>query len=641
MKFWLSIFILVICKIVIAQNNTTPPNTKSEEKEENPSDFILLEEEPDTAKIFYYYTDNLNVKHRVTDTLLGPEFYQYDITRKENPFIGHCGNIGSAVRNLVYTPFNRIGFDAGFHQFDYYFSRAYHLPFYDLTNPYSQVAHSGLMSKYNTTFEAKLARNFAKGVQITFDYRRINNRGLYNRQSVFHTAFNIGFRYFSKNDKYKLFMAYASNVASKQDNGGITSDTIFNDNSNGNFNSTLTLPVKLSGATTRQDIKEFYLKQYYDLRKTDKTNQSRSYLIGHQLLINRTYNRFSDVSPDTNASTSYYKDYLFNQRGLRRYIRDFYVENKFTLATTNSKNQSNSFDWFEIGLQHQWHKVKIDSKDSIIQSLFAIGKWNKQFSSILSLNTYAHLGLNNSYIGDYRLEGNLILDLDKIGKLEGNFIHQRAAPTLIQQQMYVSSQLAWSTDFNKPITTSFGGKINLGKTGIQLGLHYHLIQNYIYFDDIGKPNQENNAISILQFSGKLNWHWGILHNENAVVYQPIAGADAIRLPNFMSNHSLYIEGKLFKKVLTARVGFDARLQSSFKADYYHPLMGQFIQQNTTSIPFGNSIDFVFAAKVKTFRFFLKFDGIQTYFTKLRYYQTYNYPLYDQLIRTGIDWKFSK
>ena len=70
-------------------------------------------------------------------------------------------------------------------------------------------------------------------------------------------------------------------------------------------------------------------------------------------------------------------------------------------------------------------------------------------------------------------------------------------------------------------------------------------------------------------------------------------------------------------------------------------MGQFIQQNIGSVPLGTSLDFVFAAKVKTFRFFFKYDGIQTYFTNKRFYQTYGYPIFDQLIRTGIDWKFSK
>ena len=640
MKFWFVFIFLIICQFGFGQNNPPTPAGKEPEKEEKPSDFILLEEEPDTAKIFYYYLNNLNVKYKFEDTLLNPIFYQYDITRKGKEFIGHCGNLGSPARNLFYTPFNRMGFDAGFHQFDYYFSRAQDLPFYDLSNPYSQAAHSGLMSKYNTTFDAKLARNFAKGIQITLDYHRINNRGDYNRQSVFHTAFNAGLKYTSKNSKYNLFVIYASNVASLQDNGGITSDTVFN--TTGNFSSSLTFPVKLAGASTRQDIKEFFLQQYFDLRKIDSSNNNRSYLIGHQLLIKREYNRFSETTPDTNSSTSFYKDYLYNLRGLRRYNSDFSVENKFTIATANrTKIEDNKSDWFELGVQHQWHLVDLEVKDTAIQTFFAFGKWYKKFSKQITLESYAHFGLLNSYFGDYKLKGNLNIDLGNIGKFEGLFLHQRAAPTLIQQQMYISNKNAWINDFNKPITTTLGGNITLGRSGVVLGMNYHLLNNHIYFDEKGKPQQENAAISILQFSGKLNWKWGIFHNDNYIVYQPIGGSDAIRLPNLMSNHSIYVEGKLFKKVLTARIGFDGRFQSEFKADFYHPLMGQFIQQNIGSVPLGTSLDFVFAAKVKTFRFFFKYDGIQTYFTNKRFYQTYGYPIFDQLIRTGIDWKFSK
>ncbi len=35
------------------------------------------------------------------------------------------------------------------------------------------------------------------------------------------------------------------------------------------------------------------------------------------------------------------------------------------------------------------------------------------------------------------------------------------------------------------------------------------------------------------------------------------------------------------------------------------------------------------------------SNCKTYFTNKRFYQTYGYPIFDQLIRTGIDWKFSK
>ena len=638
MKYLAACLFLCFQFSLIAQG--PPPGSGSESTNGNAADFVIFEEEPDTAKIWVYYLKDQNNPTRLADTSLGKVFYQYDATRKTENFVGHGGNLGSAARNLWYSPSFRMGFDLGYHHFDRYFSRAEDLPFYRLTNAYSQAAHSGLMSKFNTTFDAKVARNFAKGIQISMDFHRINNRGIYQRQASFHTAFNVGFSYASPNQKYKIFGAYASNVASLQDNGGITSDSIFS--IGGQFNSTLTLPVKLLTAASRQDIKELYLQQYYDLIKKDSLQERRSFLLGHKFQLKREYVRFAETLPDTNSATSYYKDFLYNLRGLRRYTQDLSVENTFSVVTSKSRSSANANnDWLELGVQHQFHQLDFEFKDSSIQTLFIFGKWYSRLNSNLTFDSYAHLGASNGYFGDYRVEGKLTVDLGKIGQIKGKFVNQLAAPTLMQQKMYITNKQAWQNNFSKSLVTTMGGVLEVGKTGFAVEGNYHLLNNYVYYDTIGRPQQENAPISILQLSATLNWHLGIFHNDNQVVFQQIEGSDAIRLPKIMSNHSVYVEGRLFKKVLTTRVGFDFRFQSEFKADYYHPLVGQFIQQNRAAIPVAISMDFFFAAKVKTFRFFAKFDGFQSYFMTQRYFQTYLYPNYDQVFRTGIDWRFSK
>ena len=126
MKYVALCFILCFQVCIFAQG--PPPGSGTDASTGGATDFVIFEEEPDTAKIFFYHLRNQTQLYRLADTSLGTAFYQYDVTRKTENFIGHGGNLGSAARNLWFTPTYRMGFDLGYHAFDRYFSRAEDLP---------------------------------------------------------------------------------------------------------------------------------------------------------------------------------------------------------------------------------------------------------------------------------------------------------------------------------------------------------------------------------------------------------------------------------------------------------------------------------------------------------------------------------
>jgi len=260
----------------------------------------------------------------------------------------------------------------------------------------------------------------------------------------------------------------------------------------------------------------------------------------------------------------------------------------------------------------------------------------------LKIFTYAQFGLLGS-AGDYRVSGSLFLDFKTIGNLRLEFINQLYEPSLLQQRLFISQRQFWKNNFSKTLETSVTGTYSLPSFRFSLTAGYHLLTNFIYFDSQALPRQTGSAINIFQLMVEKNFKLGAWHLNNLVVLQQVTKDAVLRLPQIYSTHSLFLEGRIFKKVMLARMGFDARLTSSYTPDTYQPLTGQFHLQNKQVLPFTPLLDFFMSFKVNRFRFFFKVENILTGITEQYYYQTANSPLAFGFsnggIRFGISWRF--
>ena len=123
--------------------------------------------------------------------------------------------------------------------------------------------------------------------------------------------------------------------------------------------------------------------------------------------------------------------------------------------------------------------------------------------------------------------------------------------------------------------------------------------------------------------------------------------DALNLPNIFSKHSLYYDGKWFQQKLKIKLGIDLRMNNSYFANSYNPLVGQFIIQNKQKINFFPAVDASVSIKVQQFRFFVKAENLTRFFANAidsiqadyQYYQTALYPIQNSRFRLGLGWKF--
>ncbi|HFB99604.1 MAG TPA: hypothetical protein ENJ53_02255, partial [Phaeodactylibacter sp.] len=379
------------------------------------------------------------------------------------------------------------------------------------------------------------------------------------------------------------------------------------------------------------------------------TPKSRSYTFSHRIAYHKNTYKFSDVTAA--ADSLYWKNLLLDQRGLRHFLEVKKIENSVAISTFKPRTSKTSNiklqnDFLEVGIRHSFHWINEDAADSTVNNLFLTGKWNFAPNERLKVKTYAHIGLWDN-AGDYQVSGDLFFDLKKLGQLRLKGRNQLYHSNLLQQRFYISKRVAWTNHFKPTLETNLSATYALPKWGFEASGQYHLLNNLIYFDTLVTPQQEGAPVSIFQLILQENIQLRSFHLDNTIVFQK-ATNEVIHLPSFYSKHSFYYQGIWFKQALNIRLGLDLRMNNSYFANNYNPLVGQFYLQNTQKVELFPAIDFNVSIKVKSFRFFFKFENLTRSLNNIvgsipddiQYYQTATYPMQNNLLRFGLGWKFA-
>lgn len=597
----------------------------------------------DTFGVFYFYADNPSKITPFQDTFLN-NFQQIDPTRTRKLDYANLGILGSAHQSLVFSPIFRKGFDVGFHQFDLYYIQPEEIKFYVLENAFTNLFYSQGAEQLDGYFKGEFSRNFANGINVTLNYRRLNQAGRanqYPRQNVLDEALGTGLWWHAANDRYDGFFYFSSNTTEQQDNGGVIQEPVIE----GQFGSPSSAEVVLSEADTRHTNRAIGYRHYYKLAgATEEKPDRRAFTLSHNALYRVNTYKFSNPTTrgTLEADSIYFGPLFVYDKGLRMYIRTRSVENSFTISTFRVRKEANAevaeqLDRLEVGISHQINWINQDISDTTVNTLFVTGRWDFQPGERVQVNTYAHLGLWNN-AGDYRASGDLFFDLRPAGQLRLEAVNQLYSPTLIESRFYLSQQKVWENDFKKTLSTSLAATYSLPKIGFSATGRYQLLNNYVYFDSTGFSRQIGEPISITQLILEENIKLGILHFDNVITLQKV-NEDVIRLPEVYSKHSLYLQGLLFRRVLEFQVGVDVRVNTSYFPYYYQPAVGQFVLQNRQEQQLYPYLDAYASVKVSQFRFFVRGENLNNLITEQFYYPIAFYPQQVFYIRFGLGWRF--
>ncbi len=589
-------------------------------------------------EIAVYHSHDPERFYEYPDSTLDHFFQQYHPAFETDVDFQQLGSLGTPAQAAYFGVEERYVPRIGFKQFDLYNRPVDSIRYFRINRTFSDLAYEQGPSKDDFIFKALFTRNLSKEFTLNIDYQRIAHQGMYSRQKSKHTSLALNGSYYRKDGRLRGFYAYLFNNNRQEDNGGITTDTLF---SNEFYDDRIDMPIFTEAAFTWRQEHTGSARHYYDLVpiKKDSTGtviRERRFTAGHEVRFTAGKYKFFD---DNLAEDSLYYGVLqTDSRGLRNYVEWQRFENIVELSTFKTKEgEDEPRDKFAVGLHQVYQRSDFEFRDTTLNAIYVFGKWDMKPAKFLDIGAYARIGVGNTG-SDYMVKGHLRLNMGKAGIVEGSVVNQRYTPDLNHANMYITQREIYNNDFQKPITTTINARYHLPSTRTTAELGYHLLSNYIYHDTLSYARQASQALSVLQIKGKQELRLGILGFDNMVALQ-LANDDFIRLPVLSVKSSLFLEGRLFKKVMLIRGGVDFKWNTAYFADDYQAATGQFHLQDQVEIGAYPNLDVFTSFKVQTFRFYLKLENMTDLFTDQINYATPRRPMPDFHIRFGVTWRF--
>jgi hypothetical protein len=584
---------------------------------------------------------------------------QYDRIKRNSIGIQNLGDIGTPYINQQFIPTQNIGFKSGLNIFgDMYFTKD-NVKHYNSKIPYSEFAYTqgnaGQRGMIN--FEALHTQNFGENINISIRYHSIAYDGFYTRQSLSNKHIQFSSYIRSKNKKYILSLYLNWNKNNQLENGGIEqsadNDTLFRRLRA----STRLVPVLLNNAKNINRLREHSIKQTYWL-KTVK-DSSNNIGISHRFTAFRQSNYYTDKTTDYSFynNTYYYNTYYSaDSTGLNMYSNSIEIFNPL-----KSKGLS-----FKAGAQYDYiqYLEKANAGNyftGIFHNVSLYARFDFNFLNSFQSNASGRFYLNGYNQGNYLLEWNnkkRISDKQKI-----NFTANAKASS--QQVNFrdikrISNHYVWNNSFNsidvKTLSLSIeklrkssseysGFTYTLPNKTFVWKLDYHLIDNWMYYDSMGMPQQGNKGQNCLQNTFYAHLNLRHFQLDQTLLVQSFSKhlKSITLLPELVSKSSLYYQGYAFKKATFVQIGVDAYMSNSYQARFYNPgnMQFQLSQYKVGAYPY---LDFFINAEVKTARIFFKMEHVNMDVPSKYTYPNYFYnspfqPSSPRRFRLGFIWKF--
>lgn len=614
----------------------------------------------DTFTVSFKYVDSIrNIR---IDTNLN-DFYKYHSVPAAQQYLG---NNGTAGYSLIYAPFLKAGWDAGFHAFDAYKHSLQDARFFKTTKPYTRIGYQ-LASAKEQVINILHTQNPKPNLNFGFEYRLISAPGYLTAQNTNNKSYHLFSNYQGKRKRYAGYFMLMGNTIKSSENGGVKNDSNLSDKNYPLFS----VPTNLSGppnpnfnpfsttVSTGNVYKDFnfFLRQTYDVGKNDSiaiNDSTTDYLFYPKLRLQHTFSfstqhyQFIDNAADSAMYHNWYDTTLGAGNAAGRpdslLVSDQWkiIANDFSLIQfPDTKNMA---QYLLAGARIENINGTFKSGSSNFYNLILHGEYrNKTRNRLWDILANGELYLSGLNAGDYSATASLARYLNKRwGDVKIAFSNVNRSPSFIYNPLS-------SFNFNKKgnyakenITVL---KATANNAFISLAATNYLITNYVYFSGYGQTAQYNKVINLLQVSASKKivltkkWNWYA-----ELTLQQTDDAAPIKVPLLFTRNRLAYEG-VFYKNLNISTGLEFRYYSAYKAYNYSPVMGQFVTQDGFTLSNRPDISGFLHFRIKSFTAFLRAENINTLdpqngfgFTNYNFAAPhYIYPGF--VFRFGIQWAF--
>lgn len=573
---------------------------------------------PDTTIYNHFSMYDVDTKVPFADTTL-ENFHLYDPVRLGPIFSAHLGNLGSSARPLFFDVGYQRGVNFGHNNYDIYRLDREDFRWFEVNRPFSDFYFSPGSNQQNFIIKTKFSRTFADSVSLHLDYQRISQEGFYTNQQAKQTYMAMGLRILrDKTDTYIIGLFNANN---EEHNGGIENKALLDSI---DFNFRQRIPIYLDGSNTRNNNVEVSVNNYYHFK--DSLSNDIGLSLRHEFALETGAFKFYDAS--TNDFLQY-QPFALDSRGIRNRTGYFHLENGiYGLVKGETLN-------FQAGIVYDFFNIKQEPTQFKKHNVFLRGHGDLNVFNTARLDFKGHLGIADN-AGDLWLEGVLNLDLKDLGQLQGGLKIYRYEPTILQQAVYFNETEFWNNEFPKLNGTGFHINYSNARLGLEATASIDAMDNAIYFGTEKSPLLKDGAFTSSRLLVTEKLKLGPVHFHNSIGLQSF-NDNIYNLPSWLSEHSLFIQGKIFKKRMEARFGIDLRLMESYAPAAFAPELGVFYQQFDLTEDLFRILDSYISFKIQSFRVFARFENMNHLIFREVNYLTPNYPQFDFKFRLGAAW----
>lgn len=574
----------------------------------------------------------------------------------------HLGNNGSATQSLIFNPYKKEGFDAGFHAYDVYAFKPEETRIYRTTRPFSMLGYQ-LASGKEQMLQAMHTQNPRPNINFGFDYRLISAPGFFVAQNTNHNNYRLFGNYQGKRKRYQGTFVLTGNTLRASQNGGITADSVLKDpnrtdrfsvpvnfgNSSG-FRTNPFVTTVNTGITYRQ--LNALLRQSWDIGQKDSiaiNDSTTEYLfyprlrIQHTLQYNTQSYRYRDVYADSTVYSNWYDITLDRNQDTFQLSEQWKILSN-DLSFITFPDARNAAQFLQLGATYESIRGELPGGEEKLYNLIAHGEYrnrtrNKLWDILLKGRVYV-AGFNN---GDYLVQGSLNRYLNKRwGNIRLHFLNVNRSPSYIFNAVSAFN-LTGTSGFSKENHTVLGATAMNPR--FTLGVQSHLIANYIYFSGYKQAVQSSDLIQVLQVSAsrktRLTKKW-FLYTD--VTLQQAGEESPVNVPLLYTRNRLAFEGRFFKN-LQLSTGLEVRYYTPYTADNFSPVISQFTVQDTLKINNRPDVAAFLHFRIKSFTGYIRAENLNTMSFENGFGFTHNnfssphYPTQGLIIRFGIRWWF--
>lgn len=617
----------------------------------NSSDSIKKEKEKIATIDLYRFITIDNDTTYIDTSLTIQKEYSHNYLRKDIFGLLPFANDGQTYNTLQYSltdfsPYPEFGFKAK----HFNFLEANQIRYSSVATPVTELYFKTTVRK-GQSVDAFITLNTSENLNFSIAYRGLRSEGEYINQLSSTGNFRFTTSYNTKNKRYFAKAHYTSQDILNEENGGITTINDF-ESEDPNYNNRQRFEVYFSDAKSFLKGKRVFLD--HNFRINSKKGDNNLYLT-HQFNYENKFFEYNQATvPSTVGGTIVYRfGESFKNSEINDQTRYNKMYNRVGLVYENTT--LGKFQFFADDFRSNYHYNQILIFDDITvpssfsQEINSVGgqyeyrqnKWNGKFLYSRSVTAQSLSNLDAKLEYDLNDETQFSFRYQNINKLPNNNYN-------LHQSSYV--QYNWSNDFKNEKINSISA--NAITPWVDAELQFSVLKDHLYFNNVSNAEQtlaKTQIVAPSQYDGTINYlslkvsrelTFGNFALDNTILYQKVDQQDAIlNVPEIVTRNTFYYSNYLFKRALFLQTGIVLNYFTSYYANDYNPVIGEFFVQNEKQIGNHPNFDFFINAKIQRTRIYFKAEHFNSSLTGNNFYASPNNPSRDFTIRFGLIWNF--